>query len=331
MNDVAKAAGVSQTTVSFVVNDIPDTGITDETRRKVLTTIKELGYRPRVAKLLRGQRTQVVGVITDQFATLPYGRKIIQGLQETAWEAGKMVILADTEQKVDVEQSVIEMMLERHVEGIVYITLAHEVVTPPVALHAVPTVLVNCCAEDRSFPSVVPDEIGGGMTATTALLDKGHRRIGFINGPRFAVGVSISGRFEGYRRALAEYGVPFSEELVCFGADQPDHGYEFAMHFMRLPDPPTALFCYNDQVAMGVYAALAELGVKIPEHVAVVGFDNFEIVAAFLRPGLSTMELPHYDMGQWAMKYVLDHPGEKEPPDPVQHLIECPYIERESV
>jgi LacI family transcriptional regulator len=331
MNDVAKAAGVSQTTVSFVVNDIPDTGITDETRARVLSTIKELGYRPRMAKLLHGQQTRVIGVITDQFVILPYGRKIMQGIQETAWEQGKMVIWTDTEQKADVEQSAIEMMLERQVEGMLYVTLSHEIVTVPAALQAIPTVLVNCCDRERSFPSVVPDEVGGGMAATKALLAKGHRRIGFINGPQFAMGVSIPGRFEGYTRALAEYGVPLSEELVIFGADQPDHGYDYTMRFMRLAEPPTALFCYNDHVAMGAYAALAELALKIPEDVAVVGFDNFEIVAAFLRPGLSTMELPHYEMGQWAVKYLLKHHKQSQALKPVQQTMACPYIERGSV
>ena len=103
------------------------------------------------------------------------------------------------------------------------------------------------------------------------------------------------------------------------------------MELMRLPEPPTALFCFNDSMAMGAYDALRKLGRSIPHDVAVVGFDNHELIAAHLHPPLSTMELPHYQMGQWAVRYLVDHAEQLPPEAPIQHTIPCPYIERLSI
>jgi LacI family transcriptional regulator len=108
-------------------------------------------------------------------------------------------------------------------------------------------------------------------------------------------------------------------------------GYLGASQLLDLSAPPTGIFCYNDRVAMGVYDALHERGVRIPDDVAVVGFDNQEVIAAHLRPPLSTMALPHYDMGFWGVKYLLSHHHRRRQPSPDRRAIECPYVERLSV
>jgi LacI family transcriptional regulator len=177
---------------------------------------------------------------------------------------------------------------------------------------------------------VVPDEVQGGRTAAEVLLQKGHRRIGFINNvdPMPAQ----LGRLEGYKQALAAYDVPFDPRLVQYGTTtHTSGGYRCALELMQLEEPPTALFCFNDLTAMGAYDALRKLGLSIPEDVAVVGFDNLELIAAQLSPPLSTMELPHYQMGQWAVQYLLEHAenGTGHEP-PVQHKIACPFVPRSS-
>jgi len=174
----------------------------------------------------------------------------------------------------------------------------------------------------------VPDEVQGGRTATEVLLQKGHRRIGFINNVDPIP--ATSGRLEGYKQALAAYDVPFDVGLVCSGAIGGAEGYRCAWELMRLPEPPTALFCFNDTMAMGAYDAVKELGLTIPNDVAIVGFDNLEVIAANLRPQLTTMELPHYAMGQWAVQYLFDH-ADGSYLDPIQQTIACPLIERASV
>jgi hypothetical protein len=129
------------------------------------------------------------------------------------------------------------------------------------------------------------------------LLRKGHRRIGFIN-LSFGIPAGI-GRLEGYKRALVLHDVPFDEAPVLHGNSLADQGYDCARAMIQLADPPTALFCGNDRTAMGVYDALRDLHFAIPDDVAVVGFDNQLLIAAYLRPPLSTLQLPHYEMGRW--------------------------------
>ena len=146
------------------------------------------------------------------------------------------------------------MMLERRVEGIIYAAMYHRAVEPPTDCREVPTVLLNCYSEDGSWASVVPDEVSGGRTATAVLLRKGHRRVGFINlGPGLPAAV---GPLEGYKQALDARGLAFDSSLVRYGDGTADGGYRWATELMRVPDPPTTIFCGNDQTAMGVYEAL---------------------------------------------------------------------------
>jgi LacI family transcriptional regulator len=170
--------------------------------------------------------------------------------------------------------------------------------------------------------------VSGGRTATEVLLRKGHRRVGFINlGPGVP---AAAGRLEGHKRALEAHGVAFDDSLVRYGDGTACGGYRCAVEIMRSTDPPTAIFCGNDPTAMGAYEALKESGLRIPDDVAVVGFDNQEIIAAQLRPALSTVALPHYEMGRWAVGHLIEQ-DEHRKATPKRHAIGCPYVERESV
>lgn len=329
MNAVAKQAGVSQTTVSYVINDVTGANIPEETRQRVRDAIKELGYHPNAAaRKMRTNRSHLIGFVTDQIATTPHAGQIFKGAQDAAWASGKLILLTNTDNKADLEQAAVEAMLEHQVEGIIYAAMYHHLVDPPKALYEAPSVLLNCFCADRSLPSVVSDEVGGGRLATEVLLRKGHRRIAFAN--HITADPGVVGRLEGYKQALAAYGVPFDEKLVCVAKEGADGGYQCTMRLFQQPNRPTALFCYNDRMAMGAYDALRKLKLAIPEDVAIVGFDNQEIIAAHLHPGLTTLELPHYAMGKWAVEFLLAHLGEEYPLPPVQQVIGCPLIERAS-
>jgi len=329
MHDVARRAGVSQTTVSFVLNNVEHANIPEETQDRIWAAIKELGYRPNaLARSLRSQRSHMIGLISDEIATTPFAGQIIQGAQDAAWASNKILEVLNTGRRAELEAAAVEVLLERQVEGIIYATMYHRPVTLPPALTQVPTVLLDCYVEDRSLPSVVPDEVQGGRMATEALLQKGHRRIGFMN--NIDPIPATFGRLEGYKQALASYSVPFDPSFVCGGSCVTEEGYRCAVALMRLPERPTALFCFNDQMAMGAYDAIKQLGLTIPDDVAVVGFDNLELIAAHLRPPLTTMELPHYAMGQWAIQYLLNH-ADGLHFEPVQQTIICPLIERASI
>ena len=332
IQDIAQLAGVGPGTVSRVLNDHPN--VSEKTRTKVLSVIEKMDYRPSfTARSMRTQRTHLIGFLTDQVATTPYAGDIIRGAQDVMWETNHILMVISAGDNLHHAQQAVDALLEREVEGIIYAAMYHRPVTLPPNVYDVPTVLANCFVEDRSLPSVVPDEVGGGYEATRQLLLRGHRRIGFINVNIVTPGIPASrGRLQGYRQALDEFGVPYDERLVRYGYGDAQHGYDYAKHLMSLEHPPTALFCGNDRMAMGAYDALNKLRLDIPQDVAVIGFDNQEIIASALHPRLTTMQLPHYEMGRWVGKYLTaEAHDERSDAAPIQQILPCPYIERESI
>jgi LacI family transcriptional regulator len=329
MIDVARHAGVSQTAVSFVLNNAETPNIPHETRQRVLASVAELGYRPNVlAQGLRMKRSGVFGFITDLIAISPHAGKMFEGAQDAAWENGKILMLVNTKTDPDIEATAVDLLLGRRVEGIIYATMYHRSVTIPPALRDVPTVLLDCFVEDQKISSVVPDEVDGAYVAVKYLLEKGHRRIGFVNHIE-NIPASVL-RLEGYQAALHDYGIPFDPDLVAYTEDHTDNGYPCALQLLKNKNRPTALFCFNDRTTMGVYDAIRHLNLKIPDDVAVVGFDNQEIIAAHLYPALTTMELPHYQMGVWAVQQLVEILAGSEQAQPAQHKMACPLIERAS-
>jgi LacI family transcriptional regulator len=328
IGDVARLAGVSPTTVSFVLNGV-GSRISERTTQRVRSAVRELGYRPNAtAKYLRTSRSDTIGFITDEIASTPHAGGIILGAQDAAWESGKLLMIVNTGANREIDELAVEAMLERRVEGIIYAAMYHRDVKPPEASGEVPLILLDCYSEDGRWTSVVPDEVAGGRTATEILLDRGHERVGFVNlSPGLA---ATAGRLEGYRRAIEDRGLTFDVALVRHGDGRASGGYRETQQLMRLVEPPTALFCGNDQTAMGAYEALKELGLRIPEDVAVVGFDNDDLIAPQLRPPLSTVALPHYEMGRWAVNYLIGHYGSHEMPV-IHEALDCTYVERESV
>ena len=302
MKDVADLAGVSRTTVSFVVNNVPDSNIPQATQDRVWAAVEELGYRPNwMARGLRSQRTHTIGFISDVVATTPHATNMIQGAQDLAWEHKTLLLLVNIGDSQDMKMAAVNMMLERQVEGIIYATMYHREAHPPEIIKEVPAVMLDCYIADRSLPSVVPDEELGAYTAVSTLINKGHKRIGYLQNLEPVDAALL--RFEGYKRALAENGIPFDKNLVEAVGDQ--HGYDGAMTLLNRPDRPAALFCFNDRMAMGAYDAVRNLGLSIPDDVAIIGFDNQELIAPSLYPALTTMELPHYNMGCWAVEQLL--------------------------
>lgn len=331
IRDVALLAGVGTTTVTRVLND--HSYVSETTRQKVLDAIADLGYRPSFsARQMRTHTSRTVGFLSHEVITRPFAVHVIKGAQQALSSQGKMLLVVDIGSDMTETRAAIEMMLERRVEGIIYAASSHRSVDLPDNISRVPTVLANCFALDRSLPSVVPDEEQGGYDATTLLLEKGHRRIGFINlGPRPEDGrkpVAASVRLRGYRKALAEYGIGFDKSLLQYSDRRVETNHRLTIEMMQQPDPPTAIFCGNDRIAMGCYGALKDLGIRIPQDVAVMGFDNHVEFAEYLWPPLTTMQLPHYEMGRWAVEHLMQANESGQPP--IQHMIECPLVERRS-
>jgi LacI family transcriptional regulator len=325
MREVAERAGVSVATVSHVVNDKPGARIGQAARDRVRHAIDDLGYRPNAfAKSLVNGRSNFIGLVADAIATTPFAGEIIRGAQDEAWKHGYVLLVANTDGNAAAEDSAIIMMLEHQVRGILYSTWFHRKVEVPESLRETDLVLVDCFSDDASLLAVVPDEAQGGLVATQMLIDAGHRRIAFIN--TTTPSEAHEGRLHGYLSALADAGIEADPSLIFDASPEQEGGYTVAGAIVD--GAATAVFCHNDRVAMGLYDALRERGRTIPGDLAVVGFDNQEVIAAHLRPPLSTVALPHYELGASGVRTLL---GIDKPAPGGRRLIACPPIERESV
>ena len=330
MKEVAAAAGVSTTTVSFVINEVNGANISMETKARVMAAVERLNYRPNAAAaVLRTNRSHSLGFVTDFIASTPYAGEIIHGAQNAAWGFDQLLTIINTDGDRHVEEAAIAMLLERRVDGVIYASLRHQARGVPELLRETTTVLLNCFAIDGSFPSVVPDEYSGGYRATSALLDAGHRRIAFLNMDLDPNHPPAEGRLLGYRTALADYGVDYDPALVAEGDSRTESGYRTTLAVMNLVVRPTALFCGTDRMAMGAYYALDELGLVVPTDISVVGFDDQHLISANIRPALSTMALPFYEMGLWAVNHL--NALQAGANQPIQHKATCTFVPRESI
>jgi len=329
MTDIAARAGVSQTTVSLVLNDALGARLSGQTRQRVLDAAKELGYRliRREPERPSATNATMIGFMVDEMSTDPWCAIALDGIREKAWEFGLTVSVAVTQGDAEMEQAAHLRFLDQPLLGLIYGTIQTRQVPPSPAFTRLPTVLLNCHVTDRSLPSIVPGEVLGGRTATECLIRAGHTRIGLIEGEVWMD--AMRDRLKGYRQALASHEIPFDAKLVRPGNWEPSAGYEQTYALMKLKDPPTAIFCANDLMALGCFEALKEMGKRIPEDVAVVGYDDREI-AQFMRPALTTVLLPHFDMGVLAAEYLIDHAARPEK-RPAQIKVECPLIARASV
>jgi LacI family transcriptional regulator len=332
IRDVARLAGVSVTTVSHVLNDVAGARVSQDTRARVQEAASTLGYAPnQMARALRTQRSGIIGMVSDLVVTTPYAGQMVLGAQDAALTRGYALMLVNTGGDPEAERRQIAALLRYQVDGIVYAAMYHRRVVLPEALDDVRLVLLDAVADGDRHPSVIPDEVGGAFRAVQLLLDAGHRRIGFATGLDDIP--ATRGRLEGYRTALQEAGVAFDPALVAARESETGGGYRASLALLSGPDRPTALFCYNDRMAMGAYHAAAELGLTIPADLSVVGFDDQPIIADGLFPGLTTIVLPHYAMGKWAVTTLLDQLTDDgpEPARVAPHVMHTPVVSRGSV
>ncbi|MFG3340697.1 LacI family DNA-binding transcriptional regulator [Glycomyces sp. NPDC048151] len=335
IRDVARLAGVSITTVSHVLNDTPQTRVSAETRARVREAAAQLGYGPnRAARTLRTNRSGLIGLLSEEIATTPHAGRIILGAQDAARAHDLTLVIVNAERESNgvSHEDDVRTLIDRQVEAILYATMYHRQVSVPANLRGVPAVLIDSTDRDGVVPAVVPDEVGGAVAAVTHLVEAGHRRIGFLNNDDDVP--ATHERLVGFKRVLHQHGIPVDGSLVLQAPSETLPGYALAREALDRPDRPTALFCYNDRMAMGAYRAAAELSLDIPNDLSIVGFDNQELIAANLFPGLTTVALPHYEMGEWAVEKLVhllsgDAEDTAAPDGPTR--LPCPLIVRGSV
>ncbi|WP_245300473.1 LacI family DNA-binding transcriptional regulator [Rhizobium sp. YK2] len=334
MTDIAKAAGCSQSAVSFVLNNTPGMRLSQQTRERVIEAARQLGYVAPVlaappALLSPSRLDGVIGFAVDQLATSPEAVVAIEGARQACWNAGNVLLVAQTMSDPVMEPRAIKALTNSGISALIYMTIFTREVEVPDYLYDlnIPIILLNCYTSDYAFPSVVPSEIAGGQTATRHLISHGHHRIATITGEPWMQ--AAQDRLTGYRRALATADIPFDPELVIEGDWSASAGYAGTMKLLSLPERPTAIFCQNDRTAIGCYEALKEAGLHIPEDMSVMGYDD-EDICRHLVPPLTTSVLPHMAMGQWAIEHLETAVLPRERRYQITKL-ECSLVRRASV
>lgn len=329
IKDVARAAEVSVTTVSHVLNDTPGKRVNDATRARVHQVAGDLGYQANsIARSLRTQRTHTIAMISDEIATTPHAGRIILGAQEAAARQGWLLVLVNSGGDAATEEADVRALKQRQVDGFIYATMFHRVVELPASLAQQPVVLLDATTTTGDVSSAVPDEYAAGRAATEALIAAGHRRIGFAGNTDDIP--AAHGRLRGYRDALEAAGIEHDDDLVVAALSETEGGVESGRALLGLAERPTAIFAFNDRMAFGIYHAAAEHGLRIPTDLSVIGFDNQELIATGVRPQLTTMSLPHYDMGVWAVETLI-HRIEHPDAEPQHVRLDCPLVSRESI
>jgi LacI family transcriptional regulator len=333
IRQVAEAAGVSMTTVSHVLNETPHVRVSEATRERVKSAARELEYRPnRLAQGLRTRTSGMVGLLTEEIAATPHAGRIILGAQEAAARHNLTLAIINSPLLADADarRDDVRALLDRHVDAVIYATVFHHVVHPPAELLTVPSVLIGAVDHKHRLSSVLPNEQAGAVAAVDLLLAHGHTRIGFT-APLEDV-PATRGRRRGYELALAAAGLPLDGALIAVGPSEAWGGYAAASTLLDLPERPTAIFAYNDRMAMGVYRAANERGLQIPRDLSVIGFDDQDPIAASLYPGLTTIGLPQYEMGAWAVDRLAEHSTDGADRDQREEvLLDCRVVVRASV
>ncbi len=323
--DVARRAGVAPVTVSRVINE--SGYVSDDTRDRVREAIAELGYTPnRLARGLRSKQTQTLGlVVTD--ITNPFWTTVARGVEDAASEHGFSVILCNTDESEAKQQQYVNLLLEKQVDGFLLVPATDDVsALALVEERDVPVVVL-----DRHVSSPVDtvrcDSEGGAYDLVTHLLGLGHRRIALLGGSP-AVSTAQD-RIAGYRRALAEAGVPIDADLIRHRDYTQASGYAMTESILALPDRPTALFAVNNFIAIGALRALRDADLRIPEDMALVGFDDLPL-ALVVEPFLTVAAQPAYEMGARATDLLLTRIRGDGAEAPIEVILPTELIVRRS-
>ena len=334
IKDVAEKAGVSITTVSHVINETRY--VSDDLKARVFGAMEALNYRPNtLARSLRSGRTRTIGLVIPDISNLFFA-EISRKIEDKGFEYGYSVILCNTDDDHAKEKSYIDVLLEKQVDGIIFISAgaAKESIFKPMEVE-IPIVVA-----DRDMPSLTSDVVlidnhKGGYDATRYLLSLNHKRIGCITGPSLATPSAL--RVEGFKHALEEAGILIDDSLIKIGNFRYESGELCMRDLLKNANPPTAVFVCNDMMALGAIRAIQESGKRIPEHISLVGFDNIPLSRA-VYPALTTMAQPILDMAEMAVDLLVkriqirQHLKRNHDTEPVYKrvVLQAQLIERES-
>lgn len=303
--DVAKKAGVSPTTVSRVLNNNTRKHMQEETKQRVLRVIKELSYTPnKYAQFMKKQKSGMIGVlvpdISDQFFS-----SMVRGVENISYQNGYSTIICDAENSLEKEKKYIKILLKEMVEGVILTSSGIENKKVKELLRErIPVVLADRKLKNTDLPYVSSDGVRDSYTLTKHLIDLGYKEIGFVKGPS-EVATAIE-RFEGYIKAIENSGLTVNENYLKQGDYTFQSGYLAGKEFLNFTKFPQAIIAANDLMAIGIIRALEEKGLRIPQDIGVAGFGNIPL-SSLIKPKLTTIEIPAYNIGQEAALILLSY------------------------
>jgi LacI family transcriptional regulator, repressor for deo operon, udp, cdd, tsx, nupC, and nupG len=300
MDDVAKKASVSVATVSRVYTN-PDK-VSLKNRQKVLKAIEELNYQPNVlARNLRRLQTNTILVIIPNIINT-FFTYMLKSIQHTAIEHGYQILLGDTNRSPELEQNYIHLLQQKWVDGVILLFPRLELELLESLADQKPVVVVGRLLSNINIPCVTNDNTLSTRIATEHLIQLGHRRIAYLSG---TLGIHIADeRLAGYFQAIEEYGLTMDESLILEGDYYVDSGYELALELLSQPEVPTAIVAASDEMAIGAMKAARELGISIPDQLAIIGFDDIKM-ASMCEPPLSTMAQSKEEFGRISTEMLL--------------------------
>lgn len=303
IKDIARAAGVSHTTVSRALHDYP--ALAQSTVKKIKSLAESMGYIPSAAaRGLKTHRTNTLGVILSNIDD-PYFSEILQGIEDELRETGYSLLLAATHRNPKIEEGIVRVMGEQRVDGVIVgstqFNTQHSRILQQIG---VPVAVINNQAAEVYRYSIYHDDEFGSKSVTEHLIRLGHTRIGFL-------GNSLSGktnedRVLGFRNALYESNIPLRKEWIhCEPSEIPEAGVEGGKYFLSLPEKPTAIVCFNDMMAIGLMHFLQESGHRVPDDFSITGFDDISL-SNFTRPPLTTFHQPKKEIGAAAARMLME-------------------------
>ncbi|RAX22773.1 MULTISPECIES: LacI family DNA-binding transcriptional regulator [unclassified Actinomyces] len=322
--EVADAANVSTASASLVLSGKAKGRVSEATAARVRAAAEDLGYvRDALAGGMRNRRTHTVGVLGENVLSTPYAVAMIDAILTASRELGWSVLLTDSGGAPEQSRRAVRELRSRRVDVIVHAAMYHQQVHVPPELANV--AVLNGFADRDDVVGVVPDEAAAANTAVTHLLELGHRRIGHITHDDSTVAIGL--RHTAYENTLRAAGITPDPSLIIRGGNDPEGADASAWRLLDRADPPTAVFCYNDGIAAGVYRVAAALGLSIPDDLSVVGFDDLKLISTNLAPRLTTMRLPHYEMADWLVRHLI---AGDLPTPATTHRCQCDLIVRGS-
>jgi LacI family transcriptional regulator len=315
LREVAEAAGVHPGTASRALNAETRGLVNEETARRVLRVADELGYRPNpIARGLKTNRSYTVGVLIPDLMN-PLFPPIVRGIQDRLEEAGYTPLIANTDNDPERERIDFERLRARQVDGFITATARRD---DDLLIHVAeigpPVVLVNRRLEHSMLPAVVGDDRAGVRLAVEHLADLGHRRIAYLAGPQQVSTGYL--RHQGFVEAMRERGLDSGPELTLFGdAFTEPEGERLCRELLDGGAAPTAIAAGNDLVALGCYDVFEERGIRCPDQISVVGFNDMPFADRF-DPPLTTIRIPHYEIGARAAELLIELQGEVQAPPP---------------